>query len=103
MIAHAKMFTHDRVDRWQTDTAGGKDHGLAVVIAMQLAGQTQRAGDAGEGERELTVQDVNAALRRHIDPDRLYIALAGDIEKASTDTATACGLVGEGKKLPKAR
>ncbi|MCP4174834.1 MAG: hypothetical protein GY758_29145 [Fuerstiella sp.] len=34
---------------------------------------------------ELTVADVNAALRKHIQPDRLYIVMAGDFEKAEAE------------------
>lgn len=30
---------------------------------------------------ELTVEDVNQALRKHIKPERLYIVIAGDFEK----------------------
>ncbi|MEO1984318.1 MAG: pitrilysin family protein, partial [Fuerstiella sp.] len=33
----------------------------------------------------LTVDDVNAALRKHIQPDRLYIVMAGDFEKAKAE------------------
>ena len=29
---------------------------------------------------ELTVEDVNSALKKHIKPERLYIVMAGDFE-----------------------
>ena len=35
---------------------------------------------------ELTVADVNAALRKHIKPERLYIVMAGDFPKATPKT-----------------
>jgi zinc protease len=34
---------------------------------------------------DLTVDDVNAALRKHIQPDRLYIVMAGDFEKVKAE------------------
>ena len=57
------------------------------TLAQQLAGLSftgrtmQFSEDIDQSLRELTIDDVNAALRRHINPDRLYIVLAGDFEK----------------------
>ncbi len=34
---------------------------------------------------DLTVDDVNAALRKHIQPDRLYIVMAGDFERVKAE------------------
>ena len=34
---------------------------------------------------ELSVEDVNAAIQKHINPDRLYIVMAGDFEKSKTE------------------
>ena len=42
-------------------------------------------GDGSVRRLILSVDDVNAALRRHIKPERLYIVSAGDFEKAAAD------------------
>ncbi len=42
------MLAHDRVHRRQAQTAGSEDHRLVALVAVQLAGLTQRAGDPGE-------------------------------------------------------
>ena len=65
------------------------DRALAGQLATQAyVGRTMEFAENFEEQiRRLTVNDVNAALRRHIDPDRLYIALAGDLEKAEREAA----------------
>ncbi|MEQ9410635.1 MAG: pitrilysin family protein [Fuerstiella sp.] len=60
------------------------DSSLVQLLSGQTeAGRTmQFTADFEERLAGLTVADVNAALRKHIDPDRLYIVMAGDFEKA---------------------
>lgn len=49
-----------------------------------LTGRTmQFTADFEKRLESLTVEDVNAALRKHIDPQRLYIVIAGDFERDS--------------------
>lgn len=90
-ITQEELETQSRGLLEQRNLRRTSDRALTGQLATQaFVGRTMEFTQDFEKQiRELTVQDVNAALRRHIDPDRLYIALAGDIEKASTDTATA--------------
>lgn len=69
------------------------DRALTGQLAAQaFVGRTMEFTQNFEDQiRKLTVQDVNAALRRHIDPDRLYIAMAGDLEKAKADQEKPSG------------
>ena len=54
----------------------------SVLTGHLLADRTmQFTADFEQRLTELTVDDVNAALRRHIKPERLYIVMAGDFEK----------------------
>ncbi len=48
MVAEPQMLAHDRIHRRQADAAGREHHGLAGLVAVQLAGQAKRPGDAGE-------------------------------------------------------
>ena len=61
------------------------DSSLAQLISGQTrVGRTmQFTADFEKAVNALTVDDVNAALRRHIKPERLYIVMAGDFEKAA--------------------
>ena len=63
------------------------DSSLAQLLGSHaLTGRTmQFTSDFEQRLRDLTVEDVNAALRKHIDPNRLYIVMAGDFEKAKTE------------------
>ncbi len=56
------------------------DRTLAAILADSLLAGRTMAYDAGFEQRirELTVEKVNQALRRHIQPDRLVIVTAGD-------------------------
>ena len=38
---------------------------------------------------ELTVQQVNAALRKHLDPNRLFVVQAGDFPAAAASPGSA--------------
>ncbi|MEZ6059280.1 MAG: pitrilysin family protein [Planctomycetaceae bacterium] len=62
-----------------------KDDLLTQTLATYaLTDRTMRYAAAFEQTlSELTVDDVNAALRKHIDPKRLVIVMAGDFEKSS--------------------
>ena len=63
------------------------DSSLAQLISGQTrVGRTMKFTARFEkAVNALTVDDVNAALRRHIKPERLYIVMAGDFEKAVAD------------------
>jgi zinc protease len=64
------------------------DSSLAQQLSTHTyAGRTmQFTADLEQKLRDLTIEDVNKALRTHIQPERLYIVLAGDFEKSgSTD------------------
>jgi len=52
---------------------------------LQTGRTMQFTADFEQKLSNLTVEDVNAALRKHIDPERLFIVLAGDFQKASGD------------------
>lgn len=45
--------------------------------------------DQEDAIRALTVDDVNAAIRRYLDPERLYIVSAGDFEAAADAETTS--------------
>jgi zinc protease len=66
------------------------DSALASLMGTHIqTGRTmQFTADFEEKIGELTVDDVNAALRKHIKPDRLYIVMAGDFEKAQPEAAS---------------
>lgn len=59
------------------------DSSLASVLTGHLLVDRtmQFTADFEQRLGELTVEDVNAALRKHIKPERLYIVIAGDFEK----------------------
>ena len=61
------------------------DGSLAASLATQsLVGRTMEFVAEFEAKiAALTVDEVNSALRKHIDPKRLYIAVAGDFGKQS--------------------
>lgn len=60
-----------------------KDATLVQTLATYArAGYTMEfAADFEDRIRELSVDDVNTALRKHIDPSRLQVVIAGDFEK----------------------
>lgn len=60
-----------------------RDSSLAGLLGTHLqTGRTMKfTADFEADLKKLTVEDVNAALRKHINPDRLYIVMAGDFEK----------------------
>ncbi|MDG1897746.1 MAG: pitrilysin family protein [Fuerstiella sp.] len=66
------------------------DSALASLMGTHIqTGRTmQFTADFEEKIGELTVDDVNAALRKHIKPDRLYIVMAGDFEKPQPEAAS---------------
>ena len=70
---------------WSRTTT--KDGTLTQTLATYArANHTmQFAADFEDRIRSLTVQDVNAAMRKHINPDRLQIVIAGDFEKAGKE------------------
>ena len=63
------------------------DSSLASLMGThsQTGRTMQFTADFEKKLSELTVADVNAALRKHIQPDRLYIVMAGDFEKAEAE------------------
>lgn len=64
-----------------------KDGTLAQTLATYARAQYSMkfAADFEDRIRNLTVEDVNAAMRKHINPDRLQIVIAGDFEKANSE------------------
>ncbi|MGB4709177.1 MAG: pitrilysin family protein [Fuerstiella sp.] len=66
------------------------DGALAGALAtLTFAGRTMEDIEKFEDKlRSLTVEDVNAALRKHINPQRLYTVLAGDFEKVAAESAS---------------
>ncbi|MCP4787132.1 MAG: insulinase family protein [Fuerstiella sp.] len=66
------------------------DSALASLMGTyaQTGRTMQFTTDSEKKLSELTVEDVNAALRKHIKPDRLYIVMAGDFEKAQPEAAS---------------
>lgn len=67
------------------------DSTLIVMLASQaFVGRTMKFVDNFENQfRKLTVEQVNAAIRTHIDPSRLYIVVAGDFESAKAKAVAA--------------
>jgi zinc protease len=63
-----------------TRTTDGSLTGL-LTGHLQVDRTMQFTADFERRLSELTVEDVNAALRKHIKPERLYIVMAGDFEK----------------------
>ena len=61
-----------------------EDRAIAQMLeTYAFIGRDMKYVDAFEKRiSELTVDDVNAALRKHIDPKRLFIVSAGDFQKA---------------------
>ncbi|MCA9085779.1 MAG: insulinase family protein [Planctomycetaceae bacterium] len=59
-----------------------RDASLATLLGTHLqTGRTmQFTADFEDRLRALTVDDVNAALRKHIQPERLFITMAGDFQ-----------------------
>ena len=64
-----------------------KDGTLTQILATYARANytMQFAADFEDRIRSLTVQDVNAAMREHINPDRLQIVVAGDFEKSGEE------------------
>ena len=55
---------------------------MAILEAYAFIGRDMKyVAGVEEKISALTVDDVNSAIRRHIDPKRLYIVSAGDFEK----------------------
>ena len=69
----------------QRKTIRAQDGALAGMLNSGLYFDRTMEWDAGIDDRirALTVDEVNAALARHLDPDRLVIVKAGDFAKAS--------------------
>ncbi len=64
-----------------------KDETLTQTLATYArANYTMKfVSDFEEKIRSLTVDDVNAAMRKHINPKRLQIVIAGDFEKSAEE------------------
>jgi len=68
------------------EVARGSDSELAVTINNNLAvGRDMLFEESlDQAIRQLDVETVNKAVRRHLDPDRLSIVIAGDFEDGET-------------------
>lgn len=60
-----------------------RDASLASLLGTHLlTGRTMKfSADFEANLKKLTVEDVNAALRKHVNPDDMQIVMAGDFEK----------------------
>lgn len=69
------------------EVARSRDSSLASTLSStSFAGRTMEYYAGLEMKvRSTTVEQVNAAVRRYIDPERLVIVTAGDFEKAGAD------------------
>ncbi len=70
----------------QQQLARTTDAGLASILESSLvAGRTmQFTANVEDKIRELTPQQIGDALRKHIDPNRLFIVEAGDFSKTAS-------------------
>ncbi|MEZ6127834.1 MAG: pitrilysin family protein [Planctomycetaceae bacterium] len=78
LVSRKAGFLQDQERQRTTDSV------LTSLLGTHLqTGRTmQFTADFEKKLSSLTVDDVNAALRKHIDPERLYIVMAGDFEAA---------------------
>ncbi len=69
----------------QQEVRRGNDGALASLLAGHLElGRTMRYdADLEEKVQRLTTEDVNTALRKHIDPKRLVVIGAGDVQQGT--------------------
>ena len=88
-------FTQDELDKarqgWlqQNELGRSRDAGLANVLATDLfVGRTMAFDAALEAKvRALKVTDVNAAIRRYLDPAKLITVEAGDFDRKPPQAA----------------
>ncbi len=66
----------------QQELTRTQDASLATLMgAHLLADRTMNFTEEFEASlRDLTVEDVNSALRKHLKPERLYVVIAGDLQ-----------------------
>ncbi len=83
-ITEEELATKKEATLQQRELRRSTDASLAQTLATYaFTDRTmQFAEDFEEKVRSLTVEDVNAALRKHIDPEQLIIVMAGDFQKA---------------------
>lgn len=75
----------------EREQARADDHSVAGILQDQLYhGRTMAFIEARDAAyRALTVDQVNAAIARHLAPDRLSVFVAGDFDAAGGDAARA--------------
>jgi zinc protease len=79
-----ELVTAKRAYRDQLTVARSQEQGLLrTIAAREEAGRTMKWDQEMDAKiQSLTLEQVNAAFRRHIDPDSLAIVKAGDFSKA---------------------
>jgi zinc protease len=83
----------------QLELRRASDPGLVTLLGngLYLDRNIHYQTEFADAIEALTVDDINAAVRRHLDPDALSIVVAGDFEGASQAALTpAPGADGEG-------
>ena len=72
----------------QQELTRTQDSSLATIMGTHLLAERtmQFTSDFEDSIRDLTVEDVNAAARKHLKPERLYIVIAGDLKTDGENT-----------------
>jgi len=70
VVPQSQVFAGDRVDGRQSEATGGEHHGLVGAVAVQLARQAQRSGDAGERVTHPHPVHLDRALPNPLDHQR---------------------------------
>lgn len=105
LLWHSKGVTSDELERRKSNMIGSFKVGLATssTLADQLLTAVNRGYepswlDAYPAMVEaLTVDQVNAVIRRHLDPDKMALVLAGDVKESPKQVPTVPAPVAETK------
>ena len=97
-LEQARRFVEDGIteaelDEKKTTIAGSYKVGLATTggLATALLANAERGFDVGYLDRfpalieAVTRDEVNVAVRRHLDPERLHVVVAGTLPEASVN------------------
>lgn len=88
-ITQEELTTQSKGLLQRRNLARTTDGSLVVALATQaFVGRTMEYVDAFETKiQNLTIEDVNTALRKHIDPAKLHIVVAGDFKEGNSEPA----------------